>query len=185
MKNALLRLLGLLLVSFTVLTITVIATGGAGSADDPLITLSYLNEKFTPDFLLKVDEKLTKRNEELAKKLDAQIEEDKAELEKEYGKNQSAEGPQSGTVESFTVVTMTKGQVLYGEIGCEVMLRVGSAECVSPTDPGLIDSTQASLLNNGGALEKNHLYMMTISDRGVRATADTTKVLVRGTYSVN
>ena len=64
------------------------------------------------------------------------------------------------------------------------MLRVGSAVCVSPSAPGLIDETTASTLNNGGALVQNHLYMMTIEDRGVRATAGTTKVLARGSYSV-
>ena len=42
----------------------------------------------------------------------------------------------------------------------------------------------ALILGNGGALAANHLYMMTISDRGVKATAATTKVLVRGTYEV-
>ena len=30
---------------------------------------------------------------------------------------------------------------LVGDIGCEVMLRVGSAACVSPSTPGLIDET--------------------------------------------
>ena len=40
-------------------------------------------------------------------------------------------GPGGGTADSFTVVTLSSGQVLYGQIGCEVMLRVGSASCVS------------------------------------------------------
>ena len=64
------------------------------------------------------------------------------------------------------------------------MLRVGSAVCVASSAPGLIDETTAGTLNNGGALVQNHLYMMTIEDRGVRATAETTKLLVRGGYTV-
>ena len=76
------------------------------------------------------------------------------------------------------------GQVLTGDIGCEVMLRVGTASCVSPSSPGLIDESSASTLNNGGALVQNHLYMMTIEGRGVQATAATTKLLVRGTYTI-
>ena len=52
----------------------------------------------------------------------------------------------------FAVVTLSKGQVLTGDIGCEVMLRVGTASCVSPSNPGLIDETTAASLNNGGAL---------------------------------
>ena len=90
----------------------------------------------------------------------------------------------TGTTDAFIVVTLAKGQVLTGDIGCEVMLRVGTANCVAPSSPGLIDETDASTLNNGGALVKNHLYMMTIEGRGVQATAETTKLLVRGTYTI-
>lgn len=85
---------------------------------------------------------------------------------------------------SFVVVTLSEGQTLTGDIGCEVMLRVGSAVCVSPSDPGLIDETAGTTLAGGGALVQNHLYMMTIEGRGVRATAGTTKVLARGSYTV-
>ena len=66
----------------------------------------------------------------------------------------------------------------------EVMLRVGSAVCVSPSAPGLINETTGAVLNNGGTLVTNNLYMMTIEGRGVQATAATTKVLVRGTYTI-
>ena len=62
---------------------------------------------------------------------------------------------------------------------------VGTAVCVSPSSPGLIDESAASTLNNGGALVTNHLYMMTIEGRGVLATSDTVKVLARGSYAVN
>ena len=65
------------------------------------------------------------------------------------------------------------------------MLRVGTATCVSPSSPGLIDETAASTLNNGGALVTNHLYMVTIDTRSVTATAATTKLLVRGSYTIS
>ena len=84
----------------------------------------------------------------------------------------------------FVLVTMSSGQILKGEVGTEVMLRVGTAVCTASSTPGLIDTTSAGTLNNGAALEKNHLYMMTIEDRGVKATASTVKVLIRGSYTV-
>ena len=158
------RLVALLLVSFTLLTATAMATG-AGSSDDPLVTLSYLNSKFLPDLLGKVDEKIAARDKQLTDKLSRQS--------------------GGGTADSFTVVTLSSGQVLYGQIGCEVMLRVGSASCVSATTPGLIDMTSGGTLDNGAALVKNHLYMMTISDRGVKATAGTTRLLVSGSYTIS
>ena len=80
----------------------------------------------------------------------------------------------------FVLVTMSKGQTLKGQVGTEVMLRVGTASSA----PGLIDTSSASTLDNGAALAKNHLYMMTIEERGVKATAGTVKLLVRGSYTV-
>lgn len=177
----LLRLAGLMLASYTVLVVTVIATGGAGSEGDPLVTLSYLNETFMAQLLGKVDEKLDVRDKALADKLDAQVQQDTQAL---ADKLQTSGNTSSGKSDSFTVITLSSGQTLYGEIGCEVMLRVGSASCVSASSPGLIDETDASTLENGGALVRNHLYMMTISERGVRATAATVKLLVRGAYTI-
>lgn len=137
--------------------------GGAGSASDPLVTLSYLNDVFLGQIMTKVDQKIAARNSQL--------------LQQSGGA-----GGMSGV--EFAVVTLSKGQVLTGDIGCEVMLRVGTASCVSPSNPGLIDETTAASLNNGGALAANHLYMMTIEGRGVKAGSDTTKLLVRGSYTI-
>ena len=134
-----------------------------GSATDPLVTLSYLNDVFLGQIMTKVDQKITARNSQL--------------LQQSGGA-----GGMSGV--EFAVVTLSKGQVLTGDIGCEVMLRVGTASCVSPSNPGLIDETTAASLNNGSALAANHLYMMTIEGRGVKAGSDTTKLLVRGSYTI-
>ena len=82
------------------------------------------------------------------------------------------------------MVTLSQGQSLVGEVGCEVMLRVGSALCGSPDSVGLIDTTSGSVLGSGQPLEANHLYMVTISGRSVTASAPVVKVLVRGPYSI-
>ena len=177
------RLAGLLLVSYTLLVVGVTATGGAGSEGDPLVTMSYLNQTFMTQLMGEVDARLAARDQELAAQLNAQIEQDGARLAQQYGGGSSG-GESSGTAETFIVVTLNNGQTLYGDVGCEVMLRVGTAKCVSPSNPGLIDETDGTALNNEGKLVVNHLYMMTISDRGVKATAATVKLLVRGGYTV-
>ena len=146
-------------------TVTV-AGAAAGDGDDPLVTLSYLNDTFLGNILQRVDEKIAARNSQIVQQLGGQG------------------GSGSATASTFTVVTLSSGQVLTGDIGCEVMLRVGTAACVASSTPGLIDETTAGTLNNGGALVQNHLYMMTIEGRGVQATAATTKLLVRGSYTV-
>lgn len=148
-----------LLVLSALLMTTVSLAAEAGSSGDPLVTLSYLNETFFNSIMDRVDQKIAQRT------------------------GQAIPGGASSA--SFAVVTLSEGQTLTGDIGCEVMLRVGSAVCVSPSDPGLIDETTASTLSNGGALVQNHLYMMTIGGRGVRATSGTVKVLARGSYSVS
>ena len=181
--SAFTRLFTLALAAFTVLTASVMAAS-VGSSDDPLVTLSYLNEKFLPQVMESVDQKIASRNETVSKELSAQIRSDAAAFEKEYGSAASGEGASFGTVSSFVVVTLSKGQVLYGDIGCEVMLRVGGAQCVASASPGLVNETSGTVIIGGNALEKNNLYMMTVTERGVKATAEGTKVLVRGTYSV-
>ena len=156
------RLVTLLVISGTLMTAALAAE--VGSSGDPLVTLSYLNDIFMEEVLDHVDDKIDERNRDIAKEL----------------------GSQSGSAsaDTFTVVTLMNGQTLTGDIGCEVLLRVGTAICVAPSAPGLIDETTAGTLAGGGALVQNHLYMMTIEGRGVLATADTTKLLVRGGYTI-
>ena len=149
------------------LNLTISAAAEVGSSEDPLVTLSYLNETFLDSIMDRVDQKIAARNTQIIQQTGGQV--------------SSGTGSAAST---FSVVTLSSGQVLTGDIGCEVMLRVGSATCVSPSSPGLIDETAATTLNNGGALVQNHLYMMTIEGRGVRATAATTKLLVRGSYTI-
>ena len=148
------------------LSMTVTVASGVGTDNDPLVTLSYLKETFTKDILKQVDEKIAARNNQLAQQVGGQV------------------GTGAQTASEFTVVTLSNGQVLTGDIGCEVLLRVGTAVCVSPSAPGLIDESGAAVLNNSEALVQNHLYMMTIEGRGVKATAATTKLMVRGSYTI-
>lgn len=162
----LVRILVVLLLS-GLLSLTVTAAAGVGTDDDPLVTLSYLKETFMDDIMKKVDEKIAGRNKQIAQQLGGQV---------SSGENVAS---------TFTVVTLSNGQVLTGDIGCEVLLRVGTAVCVSPSSPGLIDQSSASVLNNNGALVQNHLYMMTIEGRGVKATAGMTKLMVRGGYTIS
>ena len=145
------------------------AAAGAGTSDDPLVTLSYLNETFLAAVQKRIDEAVASRNASLTAYIDGKL---------------GSGGGSAGTASSFAVVTIPAGKTLVGDIGCEVMLRVGGATCVSPSTPGLIDETTGGTLENGKALVKNHLYMMTIEGRGVKAGAATTKLLVRGTYTI-
>lgn len=146
---------------------TVAYAANAGGANDPLVTLSYLNNTFSQKVQTMVNDTVDAR---------------KAEMEQALAKVLGQGGNGSGNV--FTVVTLSKGQTLVGDVGCEVMLRIGTAVCGTSDSVGLIDTTSGSNLGSGGALAANHLYMVTISTRSVTATSNTVKVLARGPYTV-
>jgi len=86
--------------------------------------------------------------------------------------------------DTYVLVTLSAGQTMALDVGCELMLRVGTATVNAATAPALIDVTTGGSINSGASLEKNHLYMATIADRTLTPTADTVKLLVRGGYSV-
>lgn len=139
------------------------AAGGAGTQGDPLVTLSYLNDTFTGQIMDKVDGLIAQRNLQL-------------------GQGSGAPALPSGTSSGFAVVTLEPGQSLYGEAGCEVLLRSGEAACAASAPPGLVDATSGGSLAGGAPLEKNHLYLMTDSRT---LTSDPGAVLlVRGAYII-
>ena len=145
----------------------------AGGQADPLVTLSYLNGTYTRQVRDMVDQTVTQRKAEMEQSLRNIL----------AGNGGTSIAPTGGNG-VFTVVTLSQGQSLVGDVGCEVMLRVGSAVCGSEDSVGLIDTTSGSVLGNGQALAANHLYMVTISPRRVTATAGTVKVLARGPYTI-
>ena len=146
-----------------------------GTQENPLVTLSYLKDIFTPSVLADTQSKITEAERKYAGSLNDKIAAYKAELQ------QAGTG---GTAASFSVVDIPSGKTLWGAVGCEVMLRVGSARCVSQGSPGLINVTAGDILENGGSLQKNHLYMVTVENRGVQATGGAVKVLLRGGYTI-
>ena len=139
----------------------------AGDQNDPLVTLSYLTQTVLPDLVKSTQDKADAKAQELTTQFE--------QLAGQSGTGGSA---------SYQVVTLSAGQRMNLGLGAEVMLRVGSATAGAAVNPALVDTTTGENLNHGGALVQNHLYMMTIEGRGVRATAATTKLLVRGSYTI-
>lgn len=154
------------------------SSGSAGSSNDPLVTLSYLNGTFARQVQTMVNDAVTARKAELEQALG-----NAAAGNGSVAVNPGSSAP-SGSGAVFSVVTLSRGQALVGNVGCEVMLRVGSATCGSPDTVGLIDTTSGDNLTNGGSLVINHLYMITIDGRWMTAASDTVKVLVRGPYTI-
>ena len=98
------------LVAILLLGVVLLAyAANVGSEQDPLISMSYLQESYTEELMEQVDQKLEAQSEELRKQVDAAVQE-----------VQGQQGTQT-ELETFEVVTLSKGQTLYGDIGCEVI----------------------------------------------------------------
>lgn len=170
------RIVLIALAAVLLLGIAALAAGAASSAgteDDPLVTLSYINDVFLPY----VTDLFRKDLEEKETSLREGLEERVAALE------QAMQGISSGSGE-YVVETLEPGQTLICRRGAELLLRIGSATVTAGSAPGLVDTATAGNLNDGEALETNHLYLVTINDHGVRAE-DTVKILVRGEYTIS
>ena len=141
------------------------AASNYGSSSDPLVTKSYLDDVLTPSIMEKFASKLAAAKAELA------------------GSVSGKGGQTSG--DGYTLVTLSKGQKIVGKVGCELLLRIGTATCEAQYSPGLVDVSTGGTLENGKTLTANHLYMVTIEDHGVKATASTVKILVRGDYTIS
>lgn len=139
------------------LSAAVYAAVSYGSKDDPLISKSYLDSVVKP---------------QLEADFEAELEAAIADMEAES----------SG---DFVVITLKNGQSVTCDVGCEVMLRIGSASAVGPDYPVLVDTTSGESAASGTAMKTNHLYMVTIRGNGFKATADNTKLLIKGDYTIN
>lgn len=154
-----------------------VATAANGDKSDPLVTLSYLEDTAIPQVVEEVEEKTEAYQQELEEDLASQI----AQYKKE-AQSMANSGDSGGA--SYTLVTLSSGQTMYLDVGCELMLRVGTAKVNAATSPALIDIATGGSINNGTSLTKNHLYMATIADRTITPTAATVKLLVRGGYTI-
>lgn len=137
----------------------------AGTADDPLVTLSYLTQIFTPQ----MEEEMEAVAEERADALSEQLEQMLA---------------SSGTGSVFRSVTLSRGQALVCGEGCEVLLRTGSASYISDAGGSLSDTTGGAELDEGAALQQNHLYLASGGDGSVVAVAESVTLMARGPFTV-
>lgn len=162
-----------------------VALAAAGDKSDPFITLSYLTQTILPQLLEDVEDETQDLREDMTDDFDDKISDYQDEMESlllDVSDNLGSQAQTENYV--YSVVTLTQGQTLSMNVGCEVMLRIGSATVAGENGVALIDTSSASELYSGGSLVTNHLYLCTIDGRTLTATAGTTKVLVRGDYSL-
>ena len=165
MKNK--KLVKIISIALAVVVITgagVYAATTLGTQSDPLITLSYITDTLQPALLSAVG---------------SEIDAAASQLEDAFNKALTEAG--SVSVGTYKVVTLTSGQTLTGEIGCEIMLREGVA---AASGSGLVNMSAGSGLSEGGQLTINNLCMVSAQGSGVSAASGAVKLLVRGTFTI-
>jgi len=147
-----------------------------GTQADPFITLSYLTDVFKPQVMTEV----RNAEQEMTQRFNSRINELESQLQTGGGTAQN----QTGSSDEFQVVTLRRGQTLTCSVGTEIMLRIGTANGRGSA-PALVNYTSGTTLSADAALTTNHMYLVTIEGNGITATADTVRVLVRGSHRIS
>lgn len=202
-RRAVLLTVGLILVLAVSGGLFALASG-EGTASDPLITKSYLEEKFQPSVEALIDEAVAEAAKTEAANLDSVLADYKAQLtaivdefNTETGsaleneayvallesaineRLMSVEVSASSDTDVFRTVSVASGQTLVCSDGAELFLRSGSAVCVA----GLLDVPAGSELYDGAGLEQNTLYISAGEGGGLTAS-EASSVFIRGSYTL-
>lgn len=89
----------------------------------------------------------------------------------------------NGNASSYKKVNLSKGKVLVGQEGTEIMLFQGNATAYS-TAKGIVNITVGELAENGTTLGKYCVYLTPDADSGIKAESDLV-IFVKGAYSTN
>lgn len=162
-----------------------------GTQNDPLVSLSYITDVFTPDVL----NQAKKVSEDAAKTANANVSSYEARVDKkvnEFIDRNTANVTSAmideiaGRVETpavkqsapFATIDLAAGKNVVLTKGCEVLVRSGSVSCKTGS---LVDATTGAAVSTGGALSANHLYIA--SDSANLSVKSNSTVLIKGQYS--
>lgn len=161
------KVLSIILIVFIILILPInpLINAAPGDNNDPIVVLSYLNQRFN----------------ELVEKysLNKIAEHEKTIAELKEKLNNSGAGSST-----LVVVELKAGESLIAGAGAEIILRGGSVNAIASSLGGLSDVTSAKDIPHNAAVVANHLLIVPRNDgRGVKAVTDAI-LLVRGEYKV-
>ena len=209
-KKKWLALTGAVLVVLALVSGYVALAAEYGSNEDPLVALSYIQNVLDPQINSRIDESIGKKTAEFTTGLDTQLTGYSAEIDQKIAEfatkyadlandeefvnkvaqqvisslGEASSSSSGGSGDTFKVVRVDAGKRLIGGVGCEIILRIGSAKCYATGTPGLINLSAGTDLGGGGDLAINNLYIVTVEGRGFTTTQGAT-VLVAGPYTVS
>lgn len=184
MKRWAIWLAALLLAATLALGAVVFAAQAYSSADDPLISLSYINDVLLPQIV----ELIQKNNR--GEDIGGAVATTPAETTVTEPPVEYPDGTKH-TDGYYAVVQVGAGETLYASVhACEVIVRAGDTAVVSPftvkyEEQGLSDTTEGKELYNGESVPKNHTILIPRDDgRGISVGEGGAWLMVRGDYRI-
>ena len=144
-----------------------------GSQENPLVTLSYLQDVFKAAILQEVQARIDSIRADYESALNNKVEAYTLEMEALVGDSDLGSAV-------FSVVELAKGDTLSCAAGGEILFRSGAGSAVG----SLIDSTNGSTLTSGKTLSQNHMYFIFDEGQAIKALSATATVMVRGEYTI-
>ena len=181
MVNSKSRKTGIIVLTAIILVLSAVVISAAdgvtpGSEQDPIVTQSYVEQK-SEQIKYYIDSLIAQETAKLKTELELK-EQEIAKLREEIKDAAKAAG-------KFQVVEMQKGQVLIAGEGAEIIPRSGKFSAIEDAFGGLSDITAAKDLKNGEAVVNNHMLIAARGEgRGLKALADKSFLIIKGTYSL-
>ena len=151
-----------------------------GSASDPLVSRSYVDDKFNQLLgMIGTGGTGTVTGPTMD---DATVDAVVAEVMSRLEYYITAKG--GGDASAFHALQIKAGQILVGDEGAELIPRSGTSTVYSLVTDGVADVTTGIDLRNGAKITNNHLLIIPRGDgRGIKASTDVW-VLVKGGYTI-
>ncbi|MEC0175613.1 hypothetical protein P4H83_12155 [Paenibacillus favisporus] len=147
-------------------------TGQAGTADDPVVTKSYVDQQIQKALGGGTTTPTTPTNPTAPT---------------DIGNNNSGNNNSSSSSDQVTIVTVKPGEKLIAAAGAEFIVRNGHAVIYSADSNGVADLTDGKDVTNGQAVGNNHLMSFPRAGRGIMVqdgVKSSLTVMVRGGYSI-
>jgi len=169
----------------------------AGSATDPLVTLSYLKNTFMPgitsraatsaqsklssSYQTKADNIASEHNRVMSEATKSGI----ASAVADKIAQKVSEKTGFGSSSDFTEIALKKGDKVTGTVGTGLMLKSGSATLSGPSGGVIINISVGATRKPGAATAANVYYMLVANDgTGMEVTSDTAVICAKDGYRV-
>ena len=173
MKKRTLLLALVCTIALTAAALVLHASSDIDLTNDPLVSLSYLNEVFWP----KVEEAIEDAGGFVADRDDFE------DSEKEENNEPTPVVPAN----EYEVLHLVVGDIVVADTPCEIILRSGKATAyLSGGESGIADLTAGIDIKEGEELATNHLLLIPRGGdgRGFKVESDEVYIMVRGGFSI-